>query len=262
MLSLSQTHPASVLRICAHLERKEYVNLGLSSKGLLSLLEPIFQSLAELKHCRKIKSNGLVQALAQCKTDEQREYFKDHFYCTSLDVANFFLAQLRVDYNEMQLRTVYNPRFLNRDEASNFFNGEDEHANFILKKFKVGNSEAALRHIIASKEISIVDFTGVCKTVKNINSPSSNGNTALHWAALRGHIHVVDTLLHHYHADPNVQNRIGETPLHIAARLNSPMIFKILLDNKASCLIKNRDGKTATEIPSNHLFRSLFTDFG
>lgn len=49
----------------------------------------------------------------------------------------------------------------------------------------------------------------------DINDFDANGNTPLHWAALRGHLSVVDVLLEHG-ADVNIRDRMNRTPLDLA----------------------------------------------
>jgi ankyrin repeat protein len=47
------------------------------------------------------------------------------------------------------------------------------------------------------------------------NTQNKDGNTPLHWAAYKGHVNVVRLLLVHG-ADPTVKDKDGRTPLDLA----------------------------------------------
>ncbi|KAK2037554.1 ankyrin, partial [Colletotrichum somersetense] len=56
----------------------------------------------------------------------------------------------------------------------------------------------------------------------------SEGNTALHTAVANGKLVVVLRLLS-YGADPNVENAIGWTPVHVAVRMGSVDLVEALV---------------------------------
>jgi ankyrin repeat protein len=81
----------------------------------------------------------------------------------------------------------------------------------------------------------------------DVNSPGYNGWSALHAAAFKGHVQVVQILLEH-NADINAQNNRGEVPLHLAACPNSrdgliPMM-QLLLDHGADVNARDNEGST------------------
>ena len=51
----------------------------------------------------------------------------------------------------------------------------------------------------------------------DVNARDTKGNTALHFAALKGHATVVEVLLAAHNIDVNAENHQGNTPLHFAA---------------------------------------------
>ena len=61
-----------------------------------------------------------------------------------------------------------------------------------------------------------------------------SGSTALHWAARCGHEECVGALLDAPGIEINVQNKIGDTPLHSAAWKGSPSVVSLLLE-KGRC---------------------------
>ncbi|TKR57981.1 hypothetical protein L596_030611 [Steinernema carpocapsae] len=77
-----------------------------------------------------------------------------------------------------------------------------------------------------------------------INSVNVNGQSALHYAASKGHETIVKMLLE---ADVhiNVQDQYGATPLHRASSLNRRAIIRLLLSAKAIRLnLKDSEGNT------------------
>ncbi len=75
------------------------------------------------------------------------------------------------------------------------------------------------------------------------NTKDEYGSTPLHWAALKGHLDVVELLLKHG-ADPNVKDEDGSTPLHDAAWNGHADVVELLLKHGADPNTKNEYGKT------------------
>ena len=70
------------------------------------------------------------------------------------------------------------------------------------------------------------------------------GNTALHWAAKKGNMNIVEILLDRG-IEINSKTNDGETALHIAASSGNMNIVEILLDRGIDINSKDNDGWTA-----------------
>jgi uncharacterized protein len=81
----------------------------------------------------------------------------------------------------------------------------------------------------------------------NVNTPSADGTTALHWAVHRGDMDMVDRLLK-AGANPNAKNEYSATPLSEAATLGNADIIEKLLNGGASPNTPAADGQTALMI--------------
>ncbi len=75
-------------------------------------------------------------------------------------------------------------------------------------------------------------------------------------ASIKGHADVVRTLINHV-AFKDVQCTLGDTPLHIAAKLGHTNIVTLLLESEASKEIKNHDGKMAHEVADHYEIKNL-----
>ena len=78
----------------------------------------------------------------------------------------------------------------------------------------------------------------------NRNKKDGSGNTALAYAATRGHLGVAVLLLK-IGADSNVENRQGMTPLMLAASEDRLDVTRFLLQHKAKTDISDFTGRTA-----------------
>jgi len=81
-----------------------------------------------------------------------------------------------------------------------------------------------------------------------VDAPDSWGSTALHVCARFGNIGSMEILLKDYHANPNIQNKSGETPLHEAAHYNKVECLKLLMWYGGDISIESVGGKTALDI--------------
>jgi ankyrin repeat protein len=81
---------------------------------------------------------------------------------------------------------------------------------------------------------------------KNVDEIGDCGGTALHEAAVRGHVAVAEFLVSR-NADVNIQNVWSSTPLHIATYHGHVDYIKVLLAANAKTSLKDRDGKTALD---------------
>ena len=101
--------------------------------------------------------------------------------------------------------------------------------NILHEAAKRGNVEL-LRESLANRvSINSLDKARVCCMLMRSHTWQS-GSTALHWAARCGHAECVALLL----ADPavhmDVQNKLGDTPLHGAAWKNARDVVEMLLE--------------------------------
>ena len=74
-----------------------------------------------------------------------------------------------------------------------------------------------------------------------------NGNTPLHWACYNCADHSVNYLLA-YMNNINIQNNIGQTPLHIAIFTERVRIIKKLINRGIDILIRDNDNKNAIQL--------------
>ncbi|MCY4129180.1 MAG: ankyrin repeat domain-containing protein [Gammaproteobacteria bacterium] len=87
----------------------------------------------------------------------------------------------------------------------------------------------------------------------DVNVTNYKGQTALHCAAKAGFVEPVRILLAHG-ANVNAQDRDGDTPLHCACRSsiknheNLQQVIDLLIENGASLLVENRQGRTPKQV--------------
>ncbi|KAI6233020.1 SH3 domain-containing protein [Aphelenchoides fujianensis] len=89
-----------------------------------------------------------------------------------------------------------------------------------------------------------VDLVGEClKNGISVNSLDKSGSTALYWAALNGHVNVIEELLKQPNVSISAQNKLGDTPLHAASRKGHVDCATILIERGACVYVVNRDGQ-------------------
>ena len=74
-----------------------------------------------------------------------------------------------------------------------------------------------------------------------------NGNAALHIAAQNGHHDLVRFLVHDLNCYTDIQNKVGNTALHMGVEYDYYTINKLLVDAGADTGIANGDGYPAIE---------------
>ena len=86
------------------------------------------------------------------------------------------------------------------------------------------------------------------KNPLNLNVQNKEGNTAMHIASTLASEDTLSLLLEK-NADPNIKNITGNTPLHIACKMNAPKIARRLLqDSRTDVTLKNNEGKAPNQI--------------
>jgi len=84
----------------------------------------------------------------------------------------------------------------------------------------------------------------------NPNATEKYGYTALHWAAIKGHMPVVKYLVKQCRADVNSTstNSFKATPLHVAVQNNHPDVAEYLIAHGANPHTLNGQGRTIEDI--------------
>ena len=85
---------------------------------------------------------------------------------------------------------------------------------------------------------------GLLEQQADVNEPQADGATALHWAAYRDELDVVNLLIE-AGADASTQNRMGATPLFLASESGDATIVQALLAAGADANETFRNGETA-----------------
>jgi ankyrin repeat protein len=89
-------------------------------------------------------------------------------------------------------------------------------------------------------------FAPVVQTL-NFNQRAADGNSALHYAVRERYRGFTYFLLDN-HADPNIKNTAGDTPLHETARIGDLEIMNALIEHGANVNIQDGQGNTAMHI--------------
>jgi len=84
------------------------------------------------------------------------------------------------------------------------------------------------------------------------NIGDSYENTVLHYATLEGHKAIVKTCLR-FGADVNIQNRSGNTPLHVAYAYKRDQIIDYLREKDADDTVRNTAGQDCFEVEGEKL---------
>ena len=105
------------------------------------------------------------------------------------------------------------------------------------------------RIILGLNQSSLEDY--VSGNPDSINATDSYGRTALPWAAQRGMVGTVETLLR-FGADPNLCTPRGHSPLMYVAEARNPGCLQPLLDHNADVTQCDVEGQTALHYAAGH----------
>lgn len=107
-------------------------------------------------------------------------------------------------------------------------------------KTKKGNTALML----AVSGQSIKSFDALIKHGASVNVLNKKNNSVLHCSAYEGNIEITKKLLHQSRQHLNTKNKVGFTPLHIAAISNHVEVVEVLLKAGAKIDIQDNDGNT------------------
>jgi ankyrin repeat protein len=97
--------------------------------------------------------------------------------------------------------------------------------------------------ITAVKANDIATVRTLVKDASKINTPETDGTTALHWAVREDHLEIVRLLLANG-ADVKASNRYGVTPLALAAESGNTAVIELLLHSGADANEALPEGET------------------
>ena len=93
--------------------------------------------------------------------------------------------------------------------------------------------------------------------LNSILSAKTSYDSLLHLGAERNYILLVRYLLENNLVDPDLKDRDGRTPLHLAASRNNVEVFLLLLMHGASLTALDRDNRRACELTDHRTIRKL-----
>ncbi|KAF5278157.1 hypothetical protein FQR65_LT15798 [Abscondita terminalis] len=91
----------------------------------------------------------------------------------------------------------------------------------------------------------------------DVNETDNDANTALHYASISNNHRNVKTLIAHENTNLNLQNKNGDTPLHLSLEHKNFAIAHGLLDENADVNLPNQFGETAFHYSCKHANRTL-----
>lgn len=95
----------------------------------------------------------------------------------------------------------------------------------------------------------------------SVNGLDKAGCTALHWAAHAGYLECINELLKVPTIKINVQNKLMDTPLHLAAWKGHSNIVKVLLEAGADPNLLNTENKTPYDLTKDSLTASILKPY-
>uniref|UniRef100_K3WBA4 Uncharacterized protein n=1 Tax=Globisporangium ultimum (strain ATCC 200006 / CBS 805.95 / DAOM BR144) TaxID=431595 RepID=K3WBA4_GLOUD len=231
----------STERLCAILKQRSDTplvvairyQLGRVVNELLKLGEPLDkfkndESDLPLVAALKTGNDAIIRRLL---VDEEAPYFfltdKIPLFFLSCASGNVLHCQILIDQNNAKVNVI-----------SQLEDGDKE----IVTEF--GHGQTPL-HIASHKgHAKVVELLLNNNAVSNL--PDDEGNTALHCAI---NMETVEVLLNSaYKTNPNIPNRRGQTPLHVAAARGHVGIVDLLIRNGAQQDIVDDQGQSAFHV--------------
>lgn len=241
--------------ICGRSSAKTRFSLALSCKRTYEMIKPLLlplQKIYETVEKYKEQASEYYQ-LAPFSYNED----KTAALCYSLNQRDTIISELN------EWISISN-EYLKRGLTPQLFNAENNRkiTTYISIKRQLDKSSSdicfILRHAASQQKtsqqkLSDRQFSFLCELSPRLDETSSNGNTTLHWAILRGHIYYAKAILEcgakqNKPAGINYKNKCGSTPLHLALAVkNSEALVKLLLDHNAKTNLRNTEGQTPLE---------------
>lgn len=112
----------------------------------------------------------------------------------------------------------------------------------------VGSRRCCIHHA-ANLGFNAMVHCLIQKTPRILMAVDKANNTAMHFACMRGHTDVMETILQTEIGSTQVNALNGkcQIPLHFAAYFGQLSAVKCLIDNGADIICKDRDGKSAAD---------------
>ena len=220
-----------ILNIAVHLDFKQRFFLACCDHKLFDLLRPTFVF------------HALITAIAAEKRNYQKTLPDSPSLLDQDDIeGRLFEFNIRIntllsyiDLNEKRLREGNYNLASTLSEAIEEKAKEDEklreplQLQKVLKSLKCKNVAVALRNAANSFDsVDTQSFKLLLKYIDDINSTSTNGNTALHWAVKSNNRTFAEILVTNK-AQTCLHNKEGSTPLHLAANKENDTFIKILI---------------------------------
>ena len=143
----------------------------------------------------------------------------------------------------------------NQEDMMIGLNGaQDDFDTFVPEAIKNPRQDSPL--MLAVLDNDIAQVKNLLKNKKNnVNYQNKDGQTALHYAALRNDSQLVRLLLDNQALIDSIDS-LGRTPLHFASQNDSFDAAQILVERKANLTIKNNDDK----IPGDYALSQRMQD--
>ncbi|GKZ32275.1 hypothetical protein AbraIFM66950_001568 [Aspergillus brasiliensis] len=112
-------------------------------------------------------------------------------------------------------------------------------------------AEVCWENHIEAGHVRVVDLLLQAKVDPNVRDTRGWEQCALHYAAMVGHLSMVESLLR-YGGDPNGQDNDGDSPLHYAARDGYAEVARVLLSHGSEPLSANNATDTAMHLAAQN----------
>ncbi|MBL4588131.1 ankyrin repeat domain-containing protein [Candidatus Babeliales bacterium] len=130
-----------------------------------------------------------------------------------------------------------------------------EYQNITLPKTEYSD-KASEELLIAAEKGNIGEANALLAKGANPNLQNKDGNTPLHLATVKGYNKVLSTLFENG-ANPNMQNKYGNVPLHFAVINEQTFSVNLFIKYGANLSIQNYSGVTPLEKAKQRLLKDI-----